>query len=91
MEFCTSSGNLTQEIIGKTCFKKIFKIFQTLCPQDSTDSTGIGLSIVKKIIELNAGIVWVESQPGKANTFFFTVPKSPICQKVTAESIAEQA
>ena len=71
--------------------KKIFKIFQTLSPDDRADSTGIGLSIVKKIVELNAGIVWVESQPGHGSTFYFTVPKSNICQKVSAGSAAEQA
>ena len=77
--------------IDEKYHKKIFKIFQTLSQQDRVDSTGIGLSIVKKIVELNAGIVWVESEPGKGSTFFFTVPKSRICQQVPAVSTAEQA
>jgi len=77
--------------IEEKYFKKIFKIFQTLCPQDRVDSTGIVLSIVKKIVELNAGIVWVESEPGQGCTFYFTMPKSNICQKVLAGSAAEQA
>ncbi|HEC03094.1 MAG TPA: hypothetical protein ENI81_06100, partial [Phycisphaerales bacterium] len=41
--------------------KKIFRIFQTLSPREQTGSTGIGLSIVEKIVELNAGSVRVES------------------------------
>ncbi len=77
--------------IDEKYFKKIFKIFQTLSPQDRVDSTGIGLSIVKKIVELNAGIVWVESEPGKGSTFFFTLPISCSCQEVLAGSTAEQA
>ena len=77
--------------IDEKYHKKIFKIFQTLCPQDRADSTGIGLSIVKKIIELNAGIIWVESEPGKGSTFFFTLPKSRTRRQVTASSPTEQA
>ncbi|MHC4557665.1 MAG: PAS domain S-box protein [Planctomycetota bacterium] len=61
--------------IEQKYFKKIFKIFQTLSPTDRVDSTGIGLSIVKKITELNGGRVWVESKPDEGSTFFFTLPK----------------
>ena len=56
-------------------FEKIFKIFQTLAPRDEFESTGIGLSLVKKIIELYGGRVWVESKVGQGSTFFFTLPK----------------
>ncbi len=77
--------------IDEKYFKKIFKIFQALSTKNRVDSTGIGLSIVKKIVELNAGIVWVESELGKGSTFCFTVPKSGICQEVPALSTAEQA
>ncbi|MFC1793429.1 PAS domain S-box protein [Planctomycetota bacterium] len=77
--------------IDEKYLKKIFKIFQMLSPQSRADSTGIGLSIVKKIVELNAGIVWVESELGQGSTFFFTVPKSGICQEVPAGSTAEYA
>jgi len=77
--------------IEEKYFKKIFKIFQTLCPQDRVDSTGIGLSIVKKIVELNAGIVWVESEPGQGSTFYFTLPISCSCREVLAGAAAEQA
>ncbi len=61
--------------IDKKYFDKIFKIFQTLAPHDGIESTGIGLSIVKKLVELNKGRVWVESRVGAGSTFFFTLPK----------------
>jgi light-regulated signal transduction histidine kinase (bacteriophytochrome) len=61
--------------IDQKYFKKIFKIFQTLSPSDETESTGIGLSIAKKIVNMNAGRIWVESEVGKGSTFFFTLPK----------------
>ena len=61
--------------IDEKYFKKIFKIFQTLSPPDETESTGIGLSIAQKIVKMNAGRIWVESEVGKGSTFFFTLPK----------------
>jgi len=61
--------------IDEKYFKKIFKIFQTLSPPDETESTGIGLSIAQKIVNMNAGRIWVESELGKGSTFFFTLPK----------------
>jgi PAS domain S-box-containing protein len=57
-------------------FERIFQLFQTLNPRDRVESTGVGLSIVKKIVEQFDGQVWVESVPGQGCTFFFTLPKN---------------
>jgi PAS domain S-box-containing protein len=55
---------------------KIFTIFQTLKAEDNnSDSTGVGLAIVKKIIEMEEGTIRVESCIGNGTTFFFTWPK----------------
>ncbi len=61
--------------IDEKYYKKIFQIFQTLQPRDKFESTGIGLSIVKKIVETCGGRIWVESEPGKGSEFYFTLPK----------------
>jgi len=62
--------------IEKKDFEKVFQIFQTLDVQSSYESTGIGLTIVKKTIELHNGKIWLESQIGMGTTFFFTLPKN---------------
>jgi PAS domain S-box-containing protein len=57
-------------------FERIFRIFQTLSPRDEFESTGIGLTVIRKIVELHSGKIWVESKVGEGSTFFFTLPKS---------------
>ena len=61
--------------IAKEYHEKIFIIFQTLQSRDTFESTGVGLAIVKKIIEENGGIIRVESEQGKGTRFIFTLPK----------------
>jgi signal transduction histidine kinase len=55
--------------------ERIWGIFQTLEARDRVEGTGIGLSVVKKIIETRGGRVWVESTAGRGATFRFTWPK----------------
>jgi PAS domain S-box-containing protein len=61
--------------IEEKYYEKIFQIFQTLVARDERESTGIGLAIVKKNVELSGGRVWVESKVGEGSTFYFTLPK----------------
>jgi signal transduction histidine kinase len=60
--------------IDKAYFSKIFKTFIKL--ENNPDSSGIGLSIVKKIVELYAGKIWLESEINIGTTFYFTLKKS---------------
>jgi len=59
--------------IPKEYHQKIFQIFQSI--GNNERSTGIGLSIVKKIIDIYQGRVWLESEIGKGTTFYFTIKK----------------
>ncbi len=60
--------------IQKKYFDKIFTIFQSLKRRDELESPGIGLSIVKKIVQLYNGNVWLDSVVDKGSTFYFSWP-----------------
>jgi len=55
--------------------EKVFMMFQTLTPRDVGNDSGIGLALVKKIVEEQGGSVSLESEEGKGSTFRFTWPK----------------
>jgi PAS domain S-box-containing protein len=55
--------------------ERIWAIFQTLAARDKVEGTGVGLSVVKKVVESRGGIVSVDSKPGEGATFRFTLPK----------------
>jgi len=69
-EFSVSDNGIG---VDKQYHNKIFNIFQSLNRND--DSTGVGLSIVKKIVNLYEGEIWLDSKLGKGTTFYFTIKK----------------
>lgn len=61
--------------IAPAFHERIWGIFQTLQARDKVESTGIGLAIVKKVVEARGGRAWVESEEGRGARFYFTWPK----------------
>ena len=68
--------------------ERIFVIFQTLTERDTLESTGVGLAIVKKIVERQGGRIWVKSAEGQGAKFVFTWPKQPPKTKLTGAGMA---
>ena len=57
--------------IAREYHDRIFRLFDKLDP--ISEGTGVGLALVKRIVELHGGRIWLESEPGKGTTFFFTL------------------
>ena len=77
--------------IEERYYESIFRMFQTLSSRDQFESTGVGLAVVKRIVEMYGGEIWVESVVGQGSTFFFTLPKDtmePECLETVSSDAA---
>lgn len=84
VEICVESGPSYIQLevkdkgmgIPETHFKKVFERFERAVDKNQVSGLGIGLFIVKEIIEAHGGTVWFDSELGKGSTFYFRLPKS---------------
>ncbi len=60
--------------IDSRYWDRIFTVFKRLHRRESYEGTGIGLAICKRVVQRNLGKIWVDSDPGKGSTFYFTLP-----------------
>ena len=73
-----SSMEASYDSVANEYYDKVFEMFQTLESRDDVENTGIGLALVRKIVEENEGAIRLESKEGKGMTVFFTWPKKKL-------------
>lgn len=57
---------------------KLFEVFKRLPGSNAVEGTGIGLAIVKKLVQNHNGRVWAEGKPGEGAVFYFSMPVKPL-------------
>lgn len=70
-EFCIADNGPG---IEEKYFERIFLIFQRLVSRDQQEGTGVGLSLVKRIVQIYGGTIWLTSKIGEGSNFYFTLP-----------------
>jgi len=80
-EFCVRDEGIG---IDPVHHERIFRVFQRLSQETDSRSIGIGLAVVKKIVETSGGCIRLESTPQQGSAFYFTVPKREVTGSDTA-------
>ena len=76
-EFCSFEVGDNGPGIPEKFHERVFMMFQTLKPRDEIEASGLGLAMVKKLIDYNGGDIFLDSDPDERNTVFrFTWKKS---------------
>ena len=71
--------------IAKEDQARIFEEFQqTKHGRQQAESTGLGLTLSKRFVELHGGRIWVDSEPGHGTTFSFTIPQAVVTATIAS-------